>query len=72
VHCQHAGHPILMDKKYCEQADNAWAKSLGLTRMFLHAHEISFTDHDSETLSLFSAPLEPSLQSFLDRLSDAE
>lgn len=68
VHCQHAGHPILMDDKYCEQAINQDAKKAGLARMFLHAHEISFTDHDSDKVRTFKAPLEPSLKTYLDKL----
>lgn len=72
VHCQHAGHPILMDEKYCESADNQWAKSSGLDRMFLHAHEISFADHESDEVRVFNAPLEPSLSLFLEKLKHAQ
>ena len=68
VHCQHAGHPILMDDKYCEQDVNQDAKSRGLYRMFLHAHEISFNDHESGKLRVFNAPLESSLEAYLKTL----
>lgn len=72
VHCQHAGHPILMDDKYCEQDVNQYAKSQGLNRMFLHAHEISFNDHESDKRRVFNAPLEASLEAYLKTLRNVE
>lgn len=71
VHCLHAGHPILMDDKYCDAEINQYFKDLGLPRMFLHAHEISFTDHESDALQVYNAPLETSLKRFLERLRHA-
>lgn len=68
VHCQHAGHAILMDEKYCDHESNRQAKTSGLRRMFLHAHEISFNDHESGNLRVFNAPIEASLKTYLDKL----
>lgn len=72
VHCQHAGHAILMDEKYCDQESNKQAKTTGLGRMFLHAHEISFNDHESGSLRVFNAPIEASLNAYLEKLRKQE
>ena len=37
-----AGHPVAGDQKYGDTRFNAQLAELGLTRMFLHAHSISF------------------------------
>ena len=42
VHAQHAGHPVAGDEKYGDEEFNAQMKVLGLNRMFLHAHSVSF------------------------------
>ena len=42
VHAQHAGHPVAGDVKYGDEEFNAHMKVLGLNRMFLHAHSVSF------------------------------
>lgn len=71
VHCLHAGHPILMDDKYCTQERNDEAKRGGLSRMFLHAHEISFADHESGERQVYSAPLTDELKAYLKELRNA-
>ncbi|MCC2604139.1 23S rRNA pseudouridine(955/2504/2580) synthase RluC [Planctobacterium marinum] len=71
VHCLHAGHPILMDDKYCTQERNDEAKRGGLARMFLHAHEISFADHESGERQVYSAPLTDELKAYLQGLRNA-
>ena len=71
VHCLHAGHPILMDDKYCTQERNDEAKRGGLSRMFLHAHEISFADHESGERQVYSAPLTDELKAYLKELKNA-
>src|SRR5262249_38072656 len=42
VHAQHAGHPVAGDDKYGDPAFNEELRALGLKRMFLHAHSVSF------------------------------
>lgn len=71
VHCLHAGHPILMDDKYCSSEANDKAKQNGLSRMFLHAHEISFDDHQTGERQVYSAPLTPELKAYVESLQHA-
>jgi 23S rRNA pseudouridine955/2504/2580 synthase len=42
VHALHAGHPVAGDQKYGDEAFNESMRALGLKRMFLHAHSVSF------------------------------
>ena len=67
VHASHAGHPIAGDEKYGDRERDALLKPYGLTRMFLHAHSLSF-DRDGQAFTV-SAPLPDELQSVLDRLA---
>jgi 23S rRNA pseudouridine955/2504/2580 synthase len=43
VHAAHAGHPVAGDEKYGDRTFNRTLAALGLGRMFLHAHSVSFT-----------------------------
>lgn len=67
VHAAHAGHPVAGDEKYGDEQFNARLRALGLHRMFLHAHSMSFEWPRGGTFSA-SAPLPPELSSVLDRL----
>ena len=67
VHAGYAGHPVAGDEKYGDAALNARMRELGLTRMFLHAHSMSFEWPQGGTFSA-SAPLPPDLSTVLDRL----
>jgi 23S rRNA pseudouridine955/2504/2580 synthase len=67
VHASYAGHPAAGDEKYGDAHFNARLRELGLTRMFLHAHSMSFEWPQGGTFSA-SAPLPPELSSVLDRL----
>ncbi|HVS75869.1 MAG TPA: RluA family pseudouridine synthase [Steroidobacteraceae bacterium] len=67
VHAAYAGHPVAGDEKYGDAQFNARMRELGLTRMFLHAHSMSFEWPQGGTLSA-SAPLPPELAAVLDRL----
>lgn len=67
VHAAYAGHPVAGDRKYGDAACNAALRELGLNRMFLHAHSISFEWPDGATFSA-SAPLPPELSAVLGRL----
>ena len=42
VHAAHAGYPVAGDEKYGDEEFNEEMKALGLKRMFLHAHSVSF------------------------------
>jgi 23S rRNA pseudouridine955/2504/2580 synthase len=68
VHAAYCGHPVLGDEKYGLEATNAELAQLGLKRMFLHAHSLSFSWPDGAEQS-FSAPLPDELRAILDQLS---
>jgi 23S rRNA pseudouridine955/2504/2580 synthase len=67
VHAAYAGHPVAGDEKYGDAEFNARMRELGLTRMFLHAHSMSFEWPQGGAFSA-SAPLPPELATVLDRL----
>lgn len=67
VHATYAGHPVAGDEKYGDAQFNARMRELGLTRMFLHAHSMSFEWPQGGTFSA-SAPLPAELAALLDRL----
>ena len=68
VHALHAGHPVAGDGKYGDEAFNAELRALGLSRMFLHAHSLSFTWPQGTPFSI-NTPLPPDLKAVLDVLS---
>jgi 23S rRNA pseudouridine955/2504/2580 synthase len=68
VHAAHAGYPLAGDEKYGEQEFNETMKQSGLTRMFLHAHQLSFTWPDTGMEFNASAPLPPDLAALLDAI----
>jgi 23S rRNA pseudouridine955/2504/2580 synthase len=70
VHAAHAGHPLAGDEKYGDAEFNAKMRELGLTRMFLHAHQVSFTWPESGIEFSANAPLPPELAAVLDKLGD--
>ncbi len=67
VHATYAGHPVAGDEKYGDAQFNERMRELGLTRMFLHAHSMSFEWPQGGTFSA-SAPLPAGLAEVLDRL----
>jgi 23S rRNA pseudouridine955/2504/2580 synthase len=69
VHAAHAGYPLAGDEKYGEEDFNAKAKEWGLKRMFLHAHQLSFTWPDTGMEFSASAPLPPDLSAVIDALN---
>lgn len=72
VHLQHAGHPIVGDERYGDEAVNRRARKLGLRRLFLHAQSIAFADDSGNELH-FTAPLAEELESFLTQgVSEAQ
>lgn len=70
VHAAHAGHPVAGDEKYGDEAFNEEMKQVGLHRMFLHAHSVSFDWPQGAHGGLFSAssPLPAELAAVLDHL----
>ena len=71
VHAAHAGHPVAGDPKYGDPAFNEQMQELGLGRMFLHAHSVSYQDPDRRVEVSASAPLPDELKAFLDELATA-
>jgi 23S rRNA pseudouridine955/2504/2580 synthase len=71
VHAAHAGYPIAGDEKYGDRDKDARLKPYGLSRMFLHAHSLSFSRRDSSQPFSITAPLPAELQSVLDQLESA-
>jgi 23S rRNA pseudouridine955/2504/2580 synthase len=67
VHASHAGHPVAGDEKYGEEPFNTELRALGLSRMFLHAHSLSFTWPQGAPFSI-NTPLPPDLKALLDAL----
>jgi 23S rRNA pseudouridine955/2504/2580 synthase len=70
VHATHAGYPLAGDEKYGEAEFNERMKALGLERMFLHAHQLSFVWPESGVEFSASAPLPADLAAVIDALSE--
>jgi 23S rRNA pseudouridine955/2504/2580 synthase len=68
VHAAHCGHPIAGDEKYGDRDADAKLKALGLRRMFLHAHTLSFARPDSAGEFTVAAPLPTELEAVLVQL----
>ena len=69
VHCQVKGHPIACDAKYGHPDFDAHMNSLGLKRLFLHAASIEFTHPLTEQRLKIEAPLDPTLEKSLKKLT---
>jgi 23S rRNA pseudouridine955/2504/2580 synthase len=72
VHAQYRGHCVAGDKKYGDRAFNQRMKLIGLKRMFLHAHSISFSLPLLEKEIDVKAPLDDDLEICLTRLGKEE
>ena len=68
MHSAHAGHPVAGDEKYGDPEFNAQMRTLGLTRMFLHAHSVSYPDAERRVDVSVNAPLPDPLKKVLDEL----
>ena len=66
VHAAHCGHPVAGDNKYGDFSNNRKLAQLGLKRIFLHAHKVSFKWR--EKLLSFEAPLPDPLQKLIEQL----
>jgi 23S rRNA pseudouridine955/2504/2580 synthase len=67
VHAAHAGHPVAGDDKYGDAAFNEALRELGLKRMFLHAHSLSFSWPRGGEFSI-NTPLPAELAALIDAL----
>lgn len=67
VHALFAGHPIVGDEKYASKESLRHFRSLGASRMFLHAKALAIPG-DEKTL-VFEAPLDTAFQGFIDTLA---
>lgn len=65
VHARHAGHPLLGDERYADEASTALASRLELRRLFLHAAGLSFV-LDGRRYDL-EAPLDNELRGVVTR-----
>lgn len=68
VHCQYQGHPIACDEKYSEQKFDDSMRAKGLSRLFLHAAQLTFTHPDTEVEMSVQAPLDEELVNLLSNL----
>lgn len=68
AHAKHAGHPIAGDDKYGDPRFDAEIKTKGLKRLFLHAHQLTFTNPLTNEIQKVQAPLTQDLQDFLKKL----
>jgi 23S rRNA pseudouridine955/2504/2580 synthase len=69
VHAAHAGYPLAGDEKYGEEEFNEKMQESGLTRMFLHAHQLSFKWPDTGVEFNASTPLPADLAAVVDALN---
>jgi 23S rRNA pseudouridine955/2504/2580 synthase len=68
VHAAHAGHPVAGDEKYGDADFNEALRALGLKRMFLHAHSLSFAWPRGGEVSI-NTPLPAELAALVDVLA---
>ena len=68
AHAKYAGHELAGDDKYGDPQFNQQVQDRGLNRLFLHAHQLIFTNPSTGELQKIQAPLSTELQQFLDRL----
>ncbi|CAC9563704.1 LSU rRNA pseudouridine(955/2504/2580) synthase (EC 5.4.99.24) [uncultured Gammaproteobacteria bacterium] len=68
VHAQYVGHPLAGDDKYGDREFDRKLHAQGLKRLFLHAHQLTFTNPSTEEIQTVKAPLSVELQAFLATL----
>jgi 23S rRNA pseudouridine955/2504/2580 synthase len=68
VHAAHTGHPLAGDAKYGDPAFNQRLRSLGLKRLFLHAHYLAFRDDERDRSIEISAPLSDELRIIIQKM----
>ncbi len=70
VHAAHIGHPIAGDEKYGSTDFNKLMRTVGLSRLFLHACSLSFKLTADAAPVQINAPLQHELQMLLTRLEE--
>jgi 23S rRNA pseudouridine955/2504/2580 synthase len=68
VHADHVGHPVAGDERYGDEDFNAYMRSFGLQRMFLHAHSLAFEWPETGEPFLANVPLPADLRDVLTAL----
>jgi 23S rRNA pseudouridine955/2504/2580 synthase len=68
VHAQYAGHPLAGDDKYGDREFDRKVHSQGLKRLFLHAHQLTFTNPTNNKIQTVKAPLSLELEAFLAKI----
>ena len=68
VHAAHLGHPVAGDDKYGDREANKRLKALGMKRMFLHAHHLSFPHPETGERLDVTAPLDKDLLAVIANL----
>lgn len=68
VHAQYAGHPLACDDKYGDREFDRKLHAQGLRRLFLHAHQLTFTNPSTGEIQTVKAPLSAELEVFLATL----
>ncbi|MFM2288249.1 MAG: hypothetical protein RL684_1392, partial [Pseudomonadota bacterium] len=71
VHAAWCRHPVAGDAKYGDARANEAFRAMGLHRLFLHAHSLSFTWPGGASMS-FSSPLPADLKAVIDALQDGK
>lgn len=68
AHAKYANHSIAGDDKYGDKIFEEKVHNKGLKRLFLHAHQVIFTNPMSNKIEKVKAPLTKDLITFLDKL----
>lgn len=68
VHGQYAGHPLAGDDKYGDKDFDHKVHAQGLKRLFLHAHQLTFTNPTTNEIQTVKAPLPKELTELLEKL----
>ncbi|MDC0904664.1 RluA family pseudouridine synthase [Candidatus Thioglobus sp.] len=68
AHAKYAEHAIACDDKYGDKEFDRQVKFRGLKRLFLHAHQLTFTNPLTGDIQKVQAPLSKELQEFLAKL----
>ena len=63
-------HPLAGDEKYGDADVNRQMRSVGLKRLFLHAHTVAFEDHERHRNIHVSAPLSADLRKLIQQLEE--
>ncbi len=68
AHAKYAGHALACDDKYGDKEFDRQVKFKGLKRLFLHAHQLIFTNPLTNDIQKVNAPLPVELKKFLAKL----